>query len=285
MGNQVITLNGGAAPATLTVANFSGAAGSSARLTAGGTQTIAMNYFNAGKMQIGDVNALSESLVESGGNQTIVVGGLTIQGGATAAAASKLLAGTPTTGTMLVSTLNGPIEVLAGAAGSASMDPLLLSGVSNGSILIAGGAGSTAFANVTAGTINMAATNGNMAVIGGGAPATVLAANQFNLTASGGLAFTPGAAGANISAPNGGIIALGGPCSGCAAGLIGPFNVSQVLPTNPTFNPALYGASPYLYVQDVFLAFDEYGQFGELILGEDGSLLYGNRRRGLNQCY
>ena len=285
VGNQVITLNGGAAPATLTVANFSGAAGSSARLTAGGTQTIAMNYFNAGKMQIGDVNALGESLVESGGNQTIVVGGLTIQGGATAAAASKLLAGTPTTGTMLVSTLNGPIEVLAGAAGSASMDPLLLSGVSNGSILIAGGAGSTAFANVTAGTINMAATNGNMAVIGGGAPATVVAANQFNLTASGGLAFTPGAAGSNISAPNGGIITLGGPCTGCVSGLIGPFNVSQVLPVDPVVNPALYGASSYLYVQDTFLALNQYDEFGELMLGEDGSLLYGNRRRGLNQCY
>ncbi len=285
VGNQIITLNGGAAPATLTVANFSGAAGSSARLTAGGTQTIAMNYFNAGKMQIGDVTALGESLVGSGGDQTIVVGGLTIQGGATAAAASKLLAGTPTTGTMLVSTLNGPIEVLAGAAGSASMDPLLLSGVSNGSILIAGGAGSTAFANVTAGTINMAATNGNMAVIGGGAPATVVAANQFNLAASGGLAFTPGAAGSNISAPNGGIITLGGPCTGCVSGLIGPFNVSQVLPVDPVVNPALYGASSYLYVQDTFLALNQYDEFGELILGEDGSLLYGNRRRGLNQCY
>jgi filamentous hemagglutinin len=289
VGNQVFTLNGGVAPATLTVANFSGAAGSSARLTAGGTQTISMNYFNAGKMQIGDVNALGESLVESGGNQTIVVGGLTIQGGATVAASSKLLAGTPTSGIMLVSTLNGPIEVLGGAAGSASMDPLFLDGVSNGSILIAGGAGSTAFANVTAGTINMAATNGNMAVIGGGAPATVVAANQFNLAASGGLTITPGAAGAYISATNGGVITLGGPCVGCDTGLIGPFNVSQVLPVSPAISPAispaLYGASPYLYVQDMFFAFNEYDVFGELILAEDGSLIYGNRRRGLNQCY
>ena len=285
VGNQLVTLNGGVAPATLTVANFSGAAGSSARLMAGGTQTIAMNYFNAGKMQIGDVKAQGESLVKSGGNQTIVVGGLTIQGGATAAASSKLLAGTPTSGIMLVSTLNGPIEVLGGAAGSASIDPLFLDGVSNGSILIAGGAGSTAFANVTAGTINMAATNGNMAVIGGGAPATVVAANQFNLAASGGLTITPGAAGAYISAPNGGIITLGGPCTGCNTGLIGPFNVSQVLPVSPALSPALYGASPYLYVQDMFFAFNEYDEFGELILAEDGSLIYGNRRRGLNQCY
>ena len=283
VGNQVVTLNGGVAPATLAVSNFSGAAGSSARLTAGGTQTIAMNYFNAGSMQIGDVNALGESLVQSGGNQTIVVGGLTIQGGASVAATSKLLAGTPTTGTMLVSTLNGPIEVLGGAAGSASMDPLFLDGVSNGSILIIGGAGSTSFANVTAGTINMAATNGNMAVIGGGAPATVVATNAFNLAASGGLTITPGAAGAFIAAPNGGIITLGGPCNGCTAGLIGPFNVTAganpAIPFDP--NSALLN----LYVSDIFFNFNDYDEYGELTLAEDGTLSYGNRRRGLNQCY
>jgi trimeric autotransporter adhesin len=283
VGNQVVTLNGGVAPATLTVANFSGAAGSSARLTAGGTQTIAMNYFNAGKMQIGDVNALGESLVDSVGNQTIVVGGLTIQGGATAAATSKLLAGTPTTGTMLVSTLNGPIEVLGGAAGSAAMDPLLLNGVSNGSILVVAGAGSTAYANVTAGTINMAATNGNMAVLGGGAPATVLAANAFNLAASGGLTIAPAGTGASITAANGGIITLGGPCNGCVAGLFGPFNVTAG--ANPTVPYDPNSALLNLYVSDIFFNFNDYDEFGELTLAEDGTLTYNNRRRGLNQCY
>ncbi len=282
-GNQVVTLNGGVAPATLTVANYSGAAGSSARLMAGGTQTIAMNYFNAGKMQIGDVTGLGESLVGSVGNQTIVVGGLTIQGGATAAATSKLLAGTPTTGAMLVSTLNGPIEVLGGAAGSATIDPLTLNAVSNGSILIAGGAGATAAANVTAGTINMTATNGNMLVVGGGAPATVVAANAFNLAASGGLTITPGAAGAYISAPNGGIITLGGPCNGCTAGLIGPFNVTAGANPSVPFDP--YSALLNLYVSDIFFNFNDYDEFGELTLSEDGTLSYGNRRRGLNQCY
>ena len=282
VGNQNISLNGGAAPATLTVANFSGVAGSSARVTAGGTQTIAMNYFNAGKMQIGDVNALGESLVQSGGNQTIVVGELTVQGGATAAAKSKLQAGTPTSGAMLISTLNGPIQVLGGANGPALIDPLTLNGISNGSILIIGGPGSTAAANVTAGSINMAATNGNMLVIGGGAPATVVAANTFNLAASGGLTLTPNAGGASISALNGGNITLGGPCIGCATGLIGPFNVTAGAAPAPSISNV---STPNLTAFDIFLALNQYDEYGDLTLSDDGTLISGSRRRGLNQCY
>ncbi len=286
VGNQVISLVGGVAPATLTVANFSGAAGSSARLTAGGTQTIGMNYFNAGKMQIGDVNVLGESLVQSGGNQTIVVGELTIQGGASVAAKSKLQAGTPTAGAMLISTLNGPIQVLGGALGSAVIDPLTLNGISNGSILIIGGAGSTAAANVTAGSINMAATNGNMLVIGNGGGATVVAANTFNLAASGGLAFTPGSGGASISAPNGGIISLGGACTGCAAGLIGPFNVNGPIVALGSTNPAGFlSGTPNLYGPDYLTYLSQFDQYDELSLSEDGTLSLSGRRRSLNQCY
>ena len=284
VGNQTISLVGGATPATLTVANYSGTALSSARLTAGGTQTIGMNYFNAGRMQIGDVNALGESLVQSGGNQTVVVGDLLIQGGASAAAKSKLQAGTPTTGAMLISTLNGPIQVLGGGAGPALIDPLTLDGISNGSILIVAGPGSTSAANVTAGSINMAATNGNMLVIGGGAPATVAAANTFNLAASGGLTFTPNNGGASISAPNGGNIILGGPCVGCATGLIGPFNISAGADTLASSNFS-NGNTPNLTVFDIFLALNQYDEYGDLTLSDDGTLISGSRRRGLNQCY
>jgi hypothetical protein len=288
-GNQTLVLNGvdSNTLATLSVANMSAAAGSQALLQAGGNQVIAMNYLSAGKMTIGDVNAQGASLVKAGGDQTVVAGELLIQGGATAAASSTLKAGTPTTGTLLVSTLSGPVSVLGGAAGPAAMDPLNLSVVSNGSILLTGGSTATASSNVTAGVINMAATNGNMLVVGGAAPATVVAAttatvpgaNTFNLTASGGLTVTPGAGGASISALAGGNVILGAPCFGCTTGLLGPFSLTAPLP--PTV--ATVSNTPNLLVADITLLLDQAAVYFDLVLSEDGTLT--SRRRSLAQCY
>jgi filamentous hemagglutinin len=290
-GDQTLVLNGvdSTTLATLSVANMSAAAGSQALLQAGGNQVIAMNYLSAGKMTIGDVNAQGASFVKAGGDQTVVAGELLIQGGATAAASSQLLAGAPTTGTLLVSTLNGPVSVLGGAAGSAAIDPLNLSVVSNGSILLTGGTSPTASSNVTAGIINMTATNGNMLVVGGAAPATVVAAttatvpgaNTFNLTASGGLTVTPGAGGASISALAGGNVLLGAPCIGCTTGLLGPFSLTAPLPPpTPTLSMSY---SLNLLVADFSVLLDQAAVYFDLVLSEDGTLT--SRRRSLAQCY
>ena len=289
-GNQTVTLNGVDATtlATLSVANLSATAGSQALLQAGGNQVIAMNYLSAGKMTIGSVdangrgNGLGVSLVKAGGDQTVVAGELLIQGGATATASSTLMAGTPTTGTLLVSTLSGPVSVLGGAAGPAAIDPLNLSVVSNGSILLTGGSTATASSNVTAGIINMAATNGNMLVVGGAAPATVVAAttatvpgaNTFNLTTSGGLTVSPGA---SISALAGGTVLLGAPCFGCTTGLLGPFNLTAPPP------PVTVTNTPNLLVADITVLLDQAADYFDLVLSEDGTLT--SRRRSLAQCY
>jgi hypothetical protein len=288
-GNQTLTLNGVDATtlATLSVANLSGTAGSQALLQAGGNQVIAMNYLSAGRMTIGGAGALGASLVKAGGDQTVVAGELLIQGGANAVASSTLKAGTPTTGTLLVSTLSGPVSVLGGAAGPAAIDPLNLSVVSNGSILLTGGGTVTASSNVTAGIINMAATNGNMFVAGGAAPATVVAAttatvpgaNTFNLAASGGLTVTPGAGGASISALAGGTVVLGAPCFGCTSGLLGPFSLTA--PPPPVTAPATN--TPNLLVADITVLLDQAADYFDLVLSEDGTLT--SRRRSLAQCY
>jgi hypothetical protein len=285
-GDQTLDLTGvdSTTLAALSVANMSAAAGSQALLQAGGNQVIEMNYLSAGKMTIGDINAQGASLVKAGGDQTVVAGELLIQGGATTAASSMLMAGTPTTGTLLVSTLSGPVSVLGGAAGPAAIDPLNLSVVSNGSILLTGGSTVTASSNVTAGIINMAATNGNMLVVGGVAPATVVAAttatvpgaNTFNLTASGGLTVSPGA---SISALAGGTVILGAPCFGCTTGLLGPFNLTAPLP--PPAATVTY--SPNLLVADITMLLDQAAVYFDLVLSEDGTLT--SRRRSLAQCY
>jgi filamentous hemagglutinin family protein len=286
-GNQTLTLNGVDATtlATLSVVNLSAATESQALLEAGGNQIIAMNYLSAGKMTIGDVNAKGASLVKAGGDQTVVAGELLIQGGSNAVASSMLMAGTPTTGTLLVSTLSGPVSVLGGAAGPAAIDPLNLSVVSNGSILLTGGGATTASSNVTAGIINMTATNGNMLVVGGVAPATVVAAttatvpgaNTFNLAASGGLTVTPGAGGASINALAGGAVVLGAPCFGCTTGLLGPFNLTAPAPPPAVTN------TPNLLVADITVLLDQAADYFDLVLSEDGTLT--SRRRSLAECY
>jgi hypothetical protein len=243
-----------------------------------------MNYLSAGLMQIGDAAAQGASKVYAAGDQTLVVGELLLQGGATAASSATLSAGTLTSGTMLLSTLGGPIRVMGGAAGSAGIDPLNLSAVSNGSILLTSGSGSTAGASVTAGTINMTATNGNMAVIGGGAPATVLAsttatlagANTFNLNNSGGLTISGG----SITASAGGSVILGGFCTGC--GLVGPFTLTEVAPvTSASYTPNLLVTNVLALLDQSTL--DLIGAGYDLVVAEDGTVT--SRRRNLNQCY
>lgn len=292
-GNQVLTLNGGIpptapvttpGPATLTVSNLSATAGSQALLQAGGNQTIAMNYLSAGMMQVGDIASQGVSKVYATGNQTIVAGELLVQGGSTATATATLSDGTSTSGTMLISTLGGPMRVLGGAAGAAAIDPLNLSAVANGSILLTSGAASTAGASVTAGVINMTATNGNMAVIGGGAAATVLASststaagvNSFNLNNSGGLTISGG----SVSATAGGVVLLGGPCIGCANGLVGPFTV--------TAPPATVNYSANLLVTNVVALLDQtlldlVAAGYDLVVAEDGTVT--SYRRGVSQCF
>ena len=280
-GNQAITLNGidSTHPATLTVANTSATAESQALLEAGGTQVIAMNYLNAGLMQVGDVTDQGIARVYSTGDQTLVVGQLLIQGGATALATSNLSAGTITSGTMLVSTLNGPVQVLGGAGGSATVDPLNLNVVSNGSIQITGGTTSTAGSNVTAGVINMTATNGNMAVIGGGGAATVLASTTFNLNNSLGLTF---AGGGTVTASAGGTVLLGAPCTGCSSGLLGPFSVTApAAPVTLTTSPNLLVTDTTALLDQALLDLAAAGY--DLIVAEDGTII--TRRRSLAQCY
>jgi hypothetical protein len=209
---------------------------------------------------------------------------LLVQGGANALASATLSAGTLTSGSMLLSTLSGPIRVLGGAAGPAGIDPLNLSAVSNGSIVLTSGAAATAAASVAAGFINMTATNGNMAVIGGGAPATVVAsttatvagANTFNLNNSGGLTISGG----SITASAGGTVILGGFCTGC--GLVGPFTLTEVTPiTSASYSPNLLVADVLAMLDQATLDLISAGY--DLVVADDGSVT--SRRRNLNQCY
>ena len=121
--------------ATLTVANLSGAAGSLAAIKTSGNLSILMdyqqgrstNYDAAGLVKIGDVNGQGAATVSAGGDLTIVAGQLLLQGGATAGSDARLLSGDqpslPPTGTMTISTLYGPVEMLGGASGGAYIDP------------------------------------------------------------------------------------------------------------------------------------------------------------------
>jgi hypothetical protein len=224
-GAQDIELNGGVGTATLTVVNYSGATGTSAKLSAVGNQSIVMPFALAGSMQIGATTALGESLVYAGGTQNLIVGDLLVQGGQTAAATSKL----QVVGDMTVNSLAGPIQVLGGAAGSASIDPINLNIISNTGVIVQGGGSSTATATILAGNINIGATNGNVLVSGGsagGAFAGITSTGFLNIFGSGNLLITPNAGGSSLTAGSSSTITLNGFCTGCSTGLFGPFNLS-----------------------------------------------------------
>lgn len=218
-GDQSVVLNGGAGTATLTVANYSGASGTLAKLSAAGNQNITMPFAAAGRMQVGATTTLGASLVSAGGDQTLVVGDLLVQGGQTAAASSKV----QVVGNQTVNSLAGPIQVLGGSAGSASIDPVNLNIISNTGVSVVGGSSSTATASILAGNINIGATNGNVLVTGNSGSAGITATGFLNIYGSGNLLITGGA---SLTAASSSTIALNGYCTGCSTGLFGPFNLS-----------------------------------------------------------
>jgi len=302
-GTQTINLLGRAGDASptgnanLKVLNHSAASGSLAQVKATGNQTISMPYTKAGIMQVGDTSSLGAALVASIADQTLTVGDLLVQGGASAAATSKILAGTATTGTMTISALTGPIQVLGGAAGSAAIDPLYLFMTSNGAILVKAGSAASATALITAGNINMAATNGDITVTGGpvaGATAGILATGTLNAYASGNLAFNPNAGGATMSAgaPTGNNIFLGGNCIGCAGGLIGNFNIlTGLLPVVPVVLVPGSVSTDFFSLLDptagniVALLDNLQDLYGLLAMTEEGEITVDPLRRRLPKCY
>ena len=199
-GDQMITLNGSgsAGSATLTLSNDGSGTGSTTQILAGADQAITMSTPYAGAFNLGSATSLGNSQVFATGTQTTLVGSLRVQGGATSVAMASLEAD----GYKAVSTLYGGIEVLGGAAGPAQIDPPNLNVVSNGLILVQAGSGSTAFALITGGNINLAATNGNVSVIGGGAAANITATGipgTINIFGTGNLTITPGVGGHRLS--------------------------------------------------------------------------------------
>lgn len=302
-GTQTINLQGGAGNASLTVLNHSAASGSLAQIKSTGNQTISMPYSKAGIMQVGDTASLGAALVASDADQSLLVGELLVQGGASAAATSKILSGTATTGTMNISALTGPIQVLGGAAGSAAIDPLYLFMTSNGAILVQAGSAASATALITAGNINMAATNGNITVTGGtvaGATAGILAFGTLNAYASGNLAFIPNAGGASMTAgaTTGNNIFLGGNCIGCSGGLIGIFNITSgllpvvpVAPVVPVLPFTDFGLGQIFTLLDptagniVALLDNLDDLYGFLAMTEEGEITVDPLRRRLPKCY
>jgi hypothetical protein len=301
-GLQVINLQGSTGNATLTVLNHSADVESIAQVTTLSDQTIAMPYTKAGTLQVGDTVSQGAAILAAGGNQSLLIGDLLVQGGATAAATAKVQSGAA--GTMDISTLAGSIQVLGGAAGSAAIDPAVLNMTTNGSISVLAGAASTATALITAGNINMAATNGNVLVTGGavsGATAGIVATGALNAYASGNMAITPGAGGATVSAGalTGNNIFLGGSCIGCTGGLVGIFNISSgLLPVTvsiPFSSPiSSFISSPissFIALVDpttgsILSMFDNLQNlYGFLDLSDESEITIDLSRRRLPQCY
>ena len=291
--------------ATLTVANLSGAAGSLAAIKTSGNLSILMdyqqgrstNYDAAGLVKIGDVNGQGAATVSAGGDLTIVAGQLLLQGGATAGSDARLLSGDqpslPPTGTMTISTLYGPVEMLGGASGGAYIDPLFLNVVSNGAVLMQAGTNSSANTNITAGTFNLAATTGALGLYNSttsSATSTITASN-FNFSAVG----TINLIGGTITATNGGtfnsnVVPPGSPtlfCVNCPTNLFGLFFfgtgadgqplVGSPPPPVPPTSPGTIAAGEIAYLGE-FAA----GLF-DLTFDESGNLV--TTRRRLNQCY
>lgn len=278
-GTQTITLNGtGSTNAFLTILNHSGAAGSIAKVGTTGAQTITMPYTAAGTLRVGDTSSLGEAWLVSGANQSLLVGDLIVQGGATAAASSKVEAGAGST--MDISALTGSIQVLGGAAGSAAIDPAVLNMATNGSIVVQAGAAATATATITAGNINMAATNGSIAVTGGSASASIVATGTMSAYASGNMVITNGTVSAGALTGNN--IFLGGSCIGCTTGLVGVFNINSGL------LPVVTTAGVVLLVDpgsgEIIALLDSLQDLYTLTLTEEGEIVYDFGRRRIPQC-
>jgi hypothetical protein len=124
----------------------------SAQVGAVGNQLIQADYpelmqgVRDGRIFIGDAIALGPSVIKAT-NQDIFARSITIQGGSTGAATAKLDAsGNQTISILTPSTLPSGITVAGGAGGSASLDPLVQTILSNGPVQVIGGSGSNAFA-------------------------------------------------------------------------------------------------------------------------------------------
>jgi hypothetical protein len=272
-GDQTITLNGdGLTPgtATLSVVNLSSQPTSLAAISADANQIIAMDYNAAGQVKIGDVTALGISAITSSGDHTMVAGSLLIQGGASVDANSFLMA---PSGTMLISTLYGPVELKGGTDGGAYIDPILLSVVSNGSVQLLAGTNSTANASISAGTFNLAATTGDLNLVNSTTSSAVasIAADSFSFAGPGNVNLTGG----TITVSTGGTIDVVGNCNGCDTNLIGPFSVTAFVPPPTDFAALVAG--------EILTITDAAGGVFDVYVDEDGNLVLTTRR--LNQCY
>lgn len=270
VGDQTITATGG-----ITLAGSG--SGAAVKIESDNNQSITAG----GALTIGTTASLGESSIYAGGSQTAVIGSLLVQGGAAVTATAKLHA----LGSKTISTLGGGIQVLGGSAGSAQIDPPDLNMVANGPVVVQAGAGPSAFALITGGNINLAATNGNVSVLGGGAGANITATGtpgSVNIFGSGNLVIDPGAGGASITALGTSTIDILGNCSGCTSGLVGPFTLTVGSQASPGSTASSSWIDGLLSLLDYS---SEQGDLHELyfIYDEDGNPIAIARRR-LQQC-
>ncbi len=188
-GAQTVTLVGDettANSAYLDISNLNSGTGSKSGVLTDDALVLRVtdgNYDTAGTVQVGSTASLGASEIYAGTQMDLIAGKLTIQGGATAEAKAAVNAGvTANDGTMNISTLYGPTQLLGGQRGSATIDPQLLNMSSNGSVLLQAGASSTAFTNITAGTLNMAALFGNLNLVNSASATSTITATSFNLS-------------------------------------------------------------------------------------------------------
>ena len=75
---------------------------------------------------------------------------------------------------------------------------------------------------------------------------------------------------------------------GLCGRLIGPFNVtlgSDLSLLTDNLHSSSFGNSPNLYGPDFLAYLNQFDEYDELSLSEDGTLSLSGRRRSLNQCY
>jgi hypothetical protein len=207
-----------------------------------------------------------------------VSGSLTIQGGATANANASVNA----LGSMSISTVAGAVQLIAGSAGSATIDPPLLDMASNGDVLLQGGGTAGAFANIDAGTFNLAGLYAILLQSGvGGASIT---SGSSNIAGAGALSLLGG----TMTVTGTGQINIAGLCTNCGtSNLFGAWSIFALspsllntglpnagLPVTTAYNDLTVGS--ILSVADAFRSW-------ELVTLEDGTLSVVRARR--NQCY
>ncbi len=286
-GDGSLRTDGTVAPsATLTLTNLSAAAGSLAAIKTSGNLSVLMdyadgrftNYEAAGLVALGSTNGAGATTISAGGDLTVVAGELLLQGGATAASDARLLSGAQApgapSGTMLISTLSGPVNMFGGAGGGAYIDPMALDIVSNGSVLMQAGAAPSSNTNITAGTFNLAPTAGNLSLINSGTATSTITAGTFNLFGAGNVVLQGG----TISVANPSAINIIGQCIGCDTNLLPAslFTISAAPPPPPTdFGAAVVGELLALAELSVAMF--------ELVFDENGDQVL--RPRRLNQCY